>query len=146
MIFVRSFLWTGPLLPYFQSYGKAPSFKAASNIIFKANANDSPHICIIFIKVLSHPSDKFRSRDLIIGVSFSLILNEFRRVITLKLMSDNTLKVGTVVHELNRLVFSLKSGATLPLWKIGGLLDIFLLLGNQLRIDLLRFWCSWWVI
>ena len=73
-------------------------------------------------------------------MSLSAILNEFRQVFVWKLMSGNTLELDTGVHwkakgELNRLAFSLKSDVTLPLWKIGGTLCIFLLFRNQLRID-----------
>ena len=50
-----SFLYTGEILPFFQSSENMSSFKAASNIIFKGNINDSLDICIIFIEILSHP-------------------------------------------------------------------------------------------
>ena len=55
-------------------------------------------------------------------------------------MSGNTLKLDTGVdweakNKLSRLTFSLNSDITLPLWKIGGILGIFLLFRNQLRID-----------
>ena len=50
----KVFLRTWTILPFLQSSGKAPSFKATSNIIFKDNANYSPHIFIIFIEILSH--------------------------------------------------------------------------------------------
>ena len=120
---------------------KAPSFKAASKIIFKGNENDSPHIFIVFIEILSHPWDLLGSSNLIIArMSFSVILNEFRRAFFCELMSGNTLDLDAGVHweaknELNRLAFSLKSYITLPLWKIRGILGIFLLLRNQLRTD-----------
>ena len=55
-------------------------------------------------------------------------------------MLGNTLKLDTGVHweakyELNRSAYSLNPDITLPIWKSGGILGIFLLLKNQLRID-----------
>ena len=63
-------------------------------------------------------------------MSFSVVIDEFRRVFIGRLMSDNTLELDTGVHweaknELNRLAFPLKSDTTLQSWKIGGILGIF---------------------
>ena len=69
-----------------------------------------------------------------------VILNEFRWAFVWKSMLGNTLKLDTGVHweakyELNRLAYSLNPDITLPIWKSRGILGIFLLLRNQLRID-----------
>ena len=51
---ISSFLRTGTIFSFLHSPGKTPSFKAASNIIFKVNTNHSPHIFVIFIEILSN--------------------------------------------------------------------------------------------
>ena len=50
-----SFLWTGIMLPFFQSSGKIPVVRDDSNRYFKGFTIDLPHSCINQMETLSHP-------------------------------------------------------------------------------------------
>ena len=93
-------------------------------------------IFAIFGPILSYLWDFFASSDLIIAIiSFSVILNEFRRVFVWSLMSGSTLdalELGESVHwEVNNVLNRYNFYAMKEWWNPRYLF----LLRNQLRIN-----------
>ena len=121
-------MWTGTILPFFQSDGNIPFARQSLNISSKGLHNESPHIFNIRMLILSWLWGLFGLRFWMI-FNMSLFINF---TVDKRLSVSKWSRVGSLLsflikercfakNELKSLAFSLKLVTNLLLWNHGGI-------------------------
>ena len=142
-------MWTGTILPFFQSDGNIPFVKQSLNMSSKGLHNESSHSFNIRMLILSWPWALFGLRFWII-FNMSLFTNfTIDKRLSVKKWSRGGSLLSFLIKEhcfakkeLKSSAFSLKSVINLLLWNNGGItgiLQLFRKMFNRAQYVLVRF-------